>query len=173
MKADKQMIGFLFAGTPVERLGIQYLLHGQVVVIASPAPDAPAHKAFLRNHFSRYIRAPSQAVRGESIRACISRQKIRNFSFLFSLRVRCQTAFGQLTQTVSGKALACRKVSLWGIGSFFILHISIMFLPGGDIVRQPGIIVILGSRKDVFANHNALIFSFSSACAWSILWSSP
>ena len=50
VKADKQMVGFFFAGAPVKRLSIRYFLHGQVVVIASPASGAPAHKTFFRHH---------------------------------------------------------------------------------------------------------------------------
>ena len=162
VKADNQVVGLFLSGARVEGLSVCYLLYGQFVIIPGPAPGAPAHEAFFRLYIFGKISVPSHAAIGTSIKACISRQKIRSSSFL-SLRVRCQTAFGQLTHAVSGNAFACFKVALRIMESLSIAQLHIMLMPGGDIIRQPGVVVVLRGTRNAFADHNALILTFRLA----------
>ena len=106
------MIGLLLAGAGVERLGIQHLLYGQLVVIPGPTARAPAKEALFRLalHGRGTMIVPSHALSGSSISACIKRQKTRKFARLPA--VRCQMALGQSTQAVFGNLPHCRKVGL-------------------------------------------------------------
>nr|WP_177247191.1 hypothetical protein [Desulfovibrio sp. G11] len=156
------MIRFLLRGARIKRLGIGHFPDGQLIVIPGPTSGTPVHKAFFWLYIFGKICVPSHAVSGSSISACINRQKTRNSSFL-PLRIRCQTAFGQLTHAVSGNALTCFNVALRIMESLSNAQLHIMMMPGGDIVRQPGVVIVLWGAGNTFADHNALILAFRLA----------